>query len=126
MMIAENSEEQVVVLREVNGTRTFPIVIGSYEAVTLNRKLNNVKTPRPLPHDLIENILKGTSCNLTKIIITQLKNNTFYAKLVLQQNGKELAIDTRPSDALILATQAKAPIYVNEEVIDKLTEAKEQ
>lgn len=120
-MIAETREEQVIVLREVDGERTFPIVIGSYEAITLNRKLNDNKTPRPLTHDLIENILKGLNSALVEVDITDLKNNTFYAKLILKQNGHNVEIDARPSDAIILATQFKSPIYVNEGVLEKLS-----
>lgn len=122
LMIAETREEQVIVLREVGGSRTFPIVIGSYEAITLNRKLNSNKTPRPLTHDLIENILHGLNATLVKVEITNLKNNTFYAKLILQQNGTKIEIDARPSDAIIMATQLKASIYVNEEILVKLSE----
>jgi len=120
-MIAETREEQVIVLREIDGTRTFPIVIGSYEAITLNRKLNNNKAPRPLTHDLIENILHGLNSTLVHVEITNLKNNTFYAKLLLQRDGKNIEIDARPSDAIILATQSKSPIYVSEEVLEKLS-----
>jgi len=121
LLITETRDEQVIMLREVNGSRSFPIVIGNYEAITLNRKLNNVKTPRPLTHDLIENVLKGLNAALTKVVISQIKNNTFYAKLVLQQNGREIEIDSRPSDAIILATLLKSPIYVNEDVLEKLS-----
>jgi bifunctional DNase/RNase len=121
IVISENSDEQVVVLKEVNGMRTFPIVIGNYEAMALDRKIKNIKSPRPLTHDLIENIFMALNVKLLKITITQLKNSTFYAKLVLQQNGKELEVDARPSDALVLATHSKIPIYVSEEVLDKLS-----
>lgn len=121
LLITETRDEQVIMLREVNGSRSFPIVIGNYEAITLNRKLNNVKTPRPLTHDLIENVLKGLNAALTKVVVSQIKNNTFYAKLVLQQNGREIEIDSRPSDAIILATLLKSPIYVNEDVLEKLS-----
>ena len=120
VMIAETRDEQVIILREIDGGRTFPIVIGSYEAITLNRKLHNDKTPRPLTHDLIENILNGLNITLIRVEITNLKNNTFYAKLLLQQDDQKVEIDTRPSDAIILATQLKSPIYVNEEVLEKL------
>jgi bifunctional DNase/RNase len=120
ILISETREEQVIMLRELNGSRTFPIVIGSYEAITLNRKLNNSKSPRPLTHDLIDNIIKGLNAKLTSVLITQLKNNTFYAKLILEQNSHNVEIDARPSDAIILATQSKAPILVSEEVFTNL------
>ena len=120
IVIAETSDEQVIVLKEVNGSRSFPIVIGSYEAVAINRKIKEVRTPRPLTHDLIENILAGLKASLESIEITQLKNNTFYARLILKSNGQKASIDSRPSDAIVLATQMKSPIYVNEEVLDKV------
>jgi len=116
ILITETREEQVIMLRELNGQRSFPIVIGSYEAITLNRKLSDAKAPRPLTHDLIDNIIKGLNAKLTSILITQLKSNTFYAKLVLEQNSHKVEIDARPSDAIILAIQSKVPIFVSEEV----------
>jgi len=122
IVISETNDEQVIVLQEVNGTRTFPIVIGNYEAMALDRSIKNIKSARPLTHDLIGNIFLALNVKLLKITITQLKSNTFYAKLTLQQNGKELEIDTRPSDALVLATHSKIPIYVSEDVIDKLSD----
>ncbi|MBI4834851.1 MAG: bifunctional nuclease family protein [Planctomycetes bacterium] len=122
IVISETSDEQVIVLQEVNGTRTFPIVIGNYEAMALDRKIKNIKSPRPLTHDLIENIFMTLQIKLLKVTVTQLKNSTFYAKLTLQQNGKELEVDARPSDALVLATHSKIPIYVSEEVLDKLSD----
>ncbi len=119
-MISETSEEQIIVLKEVNGSRTFPIVIGLYEAATLDRKIKNVRTPRPLTHDLLENVITGLNKALARIVVHELKNNTFYAKLVLQSDGKEIEIDARPSDAIILAVQMKTPIYVEEKVLDEV------
>lgn len=126
IVINESGDEQVIVLQETNGTRTFPIVIGTYEAIALDRKIKNVKTPRPLTHDLIENILKELDINLLKVVVTQLKNNTFYAKLILKQNGREKEIDARPSDAIVIATQLKSPIFVEEEVLNKLSKSKQE
>lgn len=121
MVITETTEEQVIVLKDIKGEQRFPIVVGSYEALALDRKLRNIQLPRPLTHDLIENIMSGLNAKLLKVIVTDLKNNTFYAKLVINNNGKEIEIDSRPSDALVLATQFKAPIYVEEKVLQKIS-----
>lgn len=120
IIITETSDEQVIVLKEVTGTRSFPIVIGSYEAMILNRKVKDIKTPRPLTHDLIENILNSLNASLEGVEVTQLKNNTFYARLIIKCNGQKISVDSRPSDAIILAIQMKVPIYVAEEVLNKV------
>lgn len=121
IVISETSEEQIIILKESEGNRSFPIVIGLYEAATLDRKIKNVKMSRPLTHDLVENIIKSLSTALSRVVVHQLKNNTFYANLVLRSNGKEIKVDARPSDAIILAVQMNAPIYVEEKVINEIT-----
>lgn len=118
ILIAETRQEQVIILKEINGSRSFPIIIGIYEAAALDRKVKNMKAARPLTHDLIENIIRGFNASLGSVVVHQLKNDTFYAKLLLQINGKALEIDSRPSDAIVLAVQLNAPIYVEEKVID--------
>ncbi|MEW6027041.1 MAG: bifunctional nuclease family protein [Planctomycetota bacterium] len=120
LIIDENREEQLIILKEVKGERVFPIVIGLYEAVAIDRKIKNAKTPRPLTHDLIINILKGINCTINKIIISDLKKNTFYAKIFINANGKEIEIDSRPSDAIVLAVHLKAPIYVENKILDEI------
>ena len=120
IVINEASEEQVIILKEKNGTRSFPIVIGIYEAAALDRQVRNVKTPRPLTHDLIINILQGLNAQVQKIVVNDLQKNTFYARIILNNNGKELGIDSRPSDAVVLATHLNAPIFVDEIILDKL------
>ena len=119
LVITETTDEQVVVLKEVGGEQRFPIVIGSYEALALDRKLRSISLPRPLTHDLVGNILTGLDVKLLRVVVTDLKNNTFYAKLVIKRNGKEIEIDSRPSDAIVLAAQFKARIYVEEKVLKK-------
>lgn len=120
IVITETREEQVIILKESGGTRSFPIVIGFYEAAAIDRKVKNIKHPRPLTHDLIENVIRGINASLSRIIVHQLKNNTFYAKLILQSNGKKIEIDSRPSDAIALAVQMNSPIYVEEKVLDQV------
>ena len=131
IIISETNEEQIIVLKETNGSRSFPIVIGIYEAAAIDRKIKNIKTPRPLTHDLIGNILSGLKCRLQRVVVSDIKNHTFYAKLLVKLNGdpsKEgrpaspaggsVEIDSRPSDAIVLAIQMNVPIYVAEKVLD--------
>jgi bifunctional DNase/RNase len=121
IIISETNDEQVIVLKEVDGERAFPIVIGIWEAVAIDRNIKGKKTPRPMTHDLIENVIAGLDCTLDRIVVTELKDRTFYARLVLRKNGKMVEVDSRPSDAIALAVQMKAPIYVNESVLDEVT-----
>lgn len=120
IVIAETAEEQVIVLKEVEGNRSFPIVIGIFEASAIDRKVKNIKTPRPLTHDLLESVVRSMGAELKKIVVTNLKHGTFYAKLVLSQNGGMVEVDSRPSDAIALATQMSAPIFVEEEVLNEV------
>ena len=121
IIISETNDEQVIVLKEVGGERAFPIVIGIWEAVAIDRNIKGKKTPRPMTHDLIENVIAGLDCSLDRIIVTELKERTFYARLVLRRSGKMVEVDSRPSDAIALAVQMKAPIYVNESVLEEVT-----
>lgn len=120
IVIAETSEEQVIVLKEVDGARSFPIVIGIFEAAAIDRKIKNIRTPRPLTHDLLESVVRAMKAELQRVVVTALKQGTFYAKLVLQHEGALVEVDSRPSDAIALATQMGAPIYVEEEVLKEV------
>ncbi|MDI6787815.1 MAG: bifunctional nuclease family protein [Planctomycetota bacterium] len=126
LIIDENREEQLIILKEVNGNRVFPIIIGIYEAASLDRKIKNIKTVRPLTHDLIINVLKGLNSTISKIIISDLKKNTFYAKVFVSANGKEIEIDSRPSDAIVLAIHLKAPIFVESKLLDEIGTSPEE
>ena len=123
IIISETNDEQVIVLKENDGDRAFPIVIGIWEAVAIDRNIKGKKTPRPMTHDLIENIIGGLDSKLEKVVITDLKDRTFFARLFLKRNGKSVEIDSRPSDAIALAVQMKAPIWVNESVIEEVLSA---
>ncbi len=123
IIISETNDEQVIVLKENEGDRAFPIVIGIWEAVAIDRNIKGKKTPRPMTHDLIENIIGGLDSKLEKVVITDLKDRTFFARLFLKRNGKSVEIDSRPSDAIALAVQMKAPIWVNEAVIEEVLSA---
>ena len=120
LVISEVREEQVIVLKEIRGERSFPIVIGLHEAAAIDRGLRGYKAHRPLTHDLIRNVIDGMDAALKSVVINDLKDSTFYAKLVLQRNGSEIRVDSRPSDAIALATQMKVPIFVDESVLKEV------
>ena len=113
----------MIVLKEVEGERAFPIVIGIWEAVAIDRNIKGKKTPRPMTHDLLENVIGGLESKLDRVIVTELRDRTFYAKLVLRRNGKAVEVDSRPSDAIALAVQMRAPIYVEEQVLEEVMPA---
>lgn len=118
LVISEMREEQVIVLKEIKGPRSFPIVIGLNEAAAIDRGVRGTKTSRPMTHDLVGNVIHGLSAALKSVVIHELKNSTFYATLVLQRNGTEIQVDSRPSDAIAVALHMKAPIFVDESVLN--------
>ena len=120
IIITETSDHQIIVLKEREGQRSFPIVIGLHEAWAIDRAVKGVTTPRPLTHDLISNIIEGLNAGLVKIVINDLRSNTFYAKLVLKQNGATVEIDSRPSDAIAIAMQNNTPIFVAKKVLEEV------
>ncbi|HMU43444.1 MAG TPA: bifunctional nuclease family protein [Ignavibacteriaceae bacterium] len=107
-----------LLLKEINGNRRLPIIIGPFEANAIALELEGSKPPRPLTHDLIKNLIDNLSASVLEIVIDELKDNTFYAKIVLEIAGLTNEIDSRPSDAIALALRAKVPIYVNEIVME--------
>ena len=120
ILIRENSDQQVIFLKEKDGERSFPIIIGMFEAFEINRKITDIETPRPMTHDLVRNILSGLGAKLDRVIVDALKDATFYAKLLVNHNGQELLIDSRPSDAIALAVAEKVPIFVEDSVLDEV------
>jgi bifunctional DNase/RNase len=109
----------VVLLKGIEDKRTLPIFIGPAEAQSVAIKLNNIELPRPLTHDLLKNILDFLECRLKRVEVCDLKEGTFYARLVLEKDEQEMTIDCRPSDAIALALRADAPIFVDEDVMDE-------
>ena len=107
----------IVILKDVNGSAILPIWVGVYEANAIALEIEKVQTPRPMTHDLIKNLLTGLSVVVKKVVVTDLKEDTFYALIWLERNGTSITIDSRPSDALALALRTDAPIYVAEEVL---------
>ena len=115
--IDETRNDQVIVLKEREGNRLLPVVIGIAEVNAIKLKLSGIKPPRPLTHDLLVIIIEHLGAKLQKVVIDRLHNNTFFAKLYLARNGKEILVDARPSDSIALALRAGVPIYVEDEVL---------
>ena len=122
IVINDTSEQQIIVLSERSGTRQFPIVIGITEAWAIDRRVKEIATPRPLTHDLLANVIKELNGELDKIVVHDLRDHTFYAKLVIRQNGKLIEVDSRPSDAIALGVASDTPIYVEESVLNQVCE----
>jgi bifunctional DNase/RNase len=118
ILITETSDQQVIWLKEQNGTRSFPIVIGIFEAYAIKRKLNDEVIERPLTHDLLASMLGRLDVQVERVVVTALKRTTFYASIVLQRNGGTVTVDSRPSDAIALAVRVGAPIFVEDEVFE--------
>lgn len=123
ILITETSDYQVIWLREKNGARTFPILIGIVEAAAIDRKVRDIPTRRPLTHDLLSSVITELGARLDRVIVNALRKNTFYAKLILQMNGGMVEVDSRPSDAVALAVRLQAPIFVEEEVLEHVASA---
>ena len=111
--------QRVVILKEKMAGRYLPIWIGPAEADAIAVKLQGVTVPRPLTHDLLRSVIDSLGATIESIIVSDLKSDTFYAKIILNVDGGQLEIDSRPSDALALAVRAEAPIYADEAVLDK-------
>ena len=123
IVISDTSEQQIIVLRERSGDRQFPIVIGLNEAYAIDRRVKEYTTPRPLTHDLLATVIKELDGDLEKIVIHDLREHTFYAKLVIRRNGELLEVDSRPSDAIAVGVASETPIYVSEHVLQQVCES---
>jgi len=117
IIIQETTEQQIIVLRERHGERAFPIVIGIAEALAIDRRLKGIQPERPLTHDLLFNVITEMDGQLERIEINDLRDHTFYAKLIINRDGQEIEIDSRPSDAIALGAANSMPIYVAEHVL---------
>ena len=106
IIISEVHEQQIIVLREVDGERSFPIVIGIFEATSIDRRVKGISNPRPLTHDLVASVIDNLGGELRDIYISELRDHTYYAKLRIRQNGEMVEVDSRPSDAIALAVTA--------------------
>ncbi|MDO8549782.1 MAG: bifunctional nuclease family protein [Ignavibacteria bacterium] len=107
-----------ILLKEVNGNRRLPIIIGAFEAQAIALEIEGIKPPRPLTHDLLKQVTDNLGATITEVVIDELRENTFYAKIILEVSALTNEIDARPSDAIALAVRAQAPIYVSETVME--------
>jgi len=120
IIIDEKRQDQIIVLKEKDGERQFPIVIGFLEASSIKMKLSGVEPPRPMTHDLLVSVITGFGATLNRLVIDKMVNNTFHAKLEFKfKNGKKKVVDSRPSDGVALAVRTDAPIFVDEDVLKK-------
>ncbi|MEE9275671.1 MAG: bifunctional nuclease family protein [bacterium] len=109
----------IVILREKEGERALPIWVGIFEAHAIAREIENFQTPRPMTHDLIKNLISGINGKVSRIVVNDLRDNTFFAEIFLALNGTEVVIDARPSDAIAIALRMSAPIFVEEKVLEE-------
>jgi bifunctional DNase/RNase len=107
----------IVVLKDAQGTAVLPIWVGIYEANAIALEIEKVQTPRPMTHDLLRNVFLGLDVRVQKVVVNDLKDDTFYALIWVERNGETLSIDSRPSDALALALRVDCPIFVEDEVL---------
>ena len=117
---AEEEKLSMIVLREVDGRREFPILIGVNEAYSIDRRMKGASAQRPLTHDLIERMLDRLDCQLEQVVISELRDSTFFAKLVVRHDGEMIEIDSRPSDAIAVGAGTSAPIYVDDSVLKEV------
>ena len=118
IVISETSEQQMVLLKEKEGSRRVPIIISIFEAIAIDRAINDRPVIRPMTHDLLANVITSMGGTLEKITVTKIENNTFYAELSVRLGDKLHLIDARPSDSIALAVRLKCPVFVNEQVYE--------
>jgi len=118
LMVDPITNMPIVILRDKDGDRVLPIWVGIFEANAIALQIENISTPRPMTHDLLRNIIEDLNASVQKIVVCDLQENTFYALIYLALNGATVAIDARPSDAIALALRTRAPIFVEDTVID--------
>jgi len=122
IIISEMHEQQVIALKEVDGDRSFPIVIGIFEATSIDRRVKGITNPRPLTHDLVAGVIDSMGGDLQDVYINDLREHTYFAQLRVRKDGEIVGVDCRPSDAIAVAVTAKVPIYVDEAVLEEACE----
>ena len=118
LMVDPITNMPIVILRDKDGQKVLPIWVGIFEANAIALQIENIATPRPMTHDLLRNVIQDLKASVQKVVVCDLQENTFYALIYLALNGDTLAIDARPSDAIALALRTRAPIFVEDTVID--------
>jgi len=117
LMVDPNTNSPIVVLKDVVGDTVLPIWVGVYEANAIALEIEKVTTPRPMTHDLMKNLIIGLDTRVHKVVVSELRDDTFFAVIWMERDGKIISIDSRPSDALALALRLDCPIFVDEEVL---------
>ena len=117
LMVDPITNMPIVILRDKDGQKVLPIWVGIFEANAIALQIENISTPRPMTHDLIKNVLVGLDTLVHKVVVTELREDTFYAVIWLEREGRIVSIDSRPSDALALALRVDCPIFVEDEVL---------
>ena len=118
LMVDPVTNMPIIILRDQEGQRVLPIWVGVFEANAIALQIENIATPRPMTHDLLRNVIADLKAQVRKIVVSDLKENTFYALIYMTVNGDTIAVDARPSDAIALALRVRAPIFVEDTVID--------
>src|ERR1700716_4565094 len=118
LMVDPITNMPIVILRDKDGQRVLPIWVGIFEANAIALQIENISTTRPMTHDLLRNVIQDLKASVQKVVVCDLQDNTFYALIYLGLHGDTLAIDARPSDAIALALRTRAPLFVEETVID--------
>lgn len=118
LMVDPITNMPIILLRDEAGLRVLPIWVGIFEANAIALQIENVATPRPMTHDLLRNVIRDLNAAVERIVVCDLKENTFYAMIYLQVGGETVAVDARPSDAIALALRTRAPIFVEETVVE--------
>jgi bifunctional DNase/RNase len=122
IIISDVNEQQVIYLREVEGERTFPILIGMFEALSIDRRVRGELPPRPLTHDLLKNVIEELGGEVQDVVVSSLQEHTYFARIRVRRDGELIEIDSRPSDAIALSVHfdPHLPIYVSEEVLGEV------
>ena len=118
LMVDPITNMPIIILRDKDGQRVLPIWVGIFEANAIALQIENISTPRPMTHDLLRNVIQDLNASVQKIVVCDLQENTFYALIYLSLDGATHAIDARPSDGIALALRTRAPIFVEDTVID--------
>ena len=126
LIVEQKTQQNIVILREIDGDRILPIWIGPAEAQAIRRYLAEEPFPRPLTHDLIQIVIEGLKARVTRVVIADLKESTFFASVMVEREGEVLAIDARPSDSIAIALRARAPIFVSEKLLQQPPQASEE
>jgi bifunctional DNase/RNase len=117
LMVDPSTNMPIVLLKDPQSEALLPIWVGLYEANAIALEVEKSQTPRPLTHDLLKNLIHGLNAHVQRVVVTELRDDTFYAVIWMEQNGEVVALDSRPSDALALALRTDCPIFVDEEVL---------